>query len=120
MSLYDLHTSLADADLSARLPYSYDPSQPLGPQRKRADRLFRSLIGYDKLPKACCAPKVEVEFTKDDDPRFTETRFRFESEPGFFVPAHMLAPKAPSRLSKGGKLPVMICLQGHSTGMHIS
>ena len=120
MSLYDLHTSLADADLAARLPYSYDPSQPLEPQRKRADRLFRSLVGFDRMPCACSAPSVRVGFVKDEEPRFTETRFEFESEPGFFVPAHMLTPKAPSRLSKGGKLPVMICLQGHSTGMHIS
>ena len=120
MSLYDLHVSLADADLSARLPYSYDPSQPLEPQRRRADALFRSLIGYDRMPHPTPDPAVKTEFVKDDDPRFVETRFEFESEPGFFVPAHMLMPKAASPLSRGGKLPVMICLQGHSTGMHIS
>ena len=120
MSLYDLHTSLADADLAARLPYSYDPSEPLEPQRKRADRVFRSLIGWDKMPVPSAPPAVETEFTEDADPRFTEIRFTFESEPGFRVPAHLLIPKAPSRLEKGGKLPVMICLQGHSTGMHIS
>ena len=120
MSLYDLHTSLADADLAARLPYSYDPSQPLEPQRARADRVFRSLIGWDKMPVPKAPPAVETEFTENSDPRFTEIRFTFESEPGFFVPAHLLIPKAPSRLEKGGKLPVMICLQGHSTGMHIS
>ena len=120
MSLYDLHLSLADADSAARLPYSYDPSQPLEPQRKRADRLFRSLLGYDKMPHPTPDPAVNIEFVKDEDPRFIETRFTFESEPGFFVPAHMLMPKAPSALSREGKLPVMICLQGHSTGMHIS
>ena len=120
MSLYDLHTSLADADLAARLPYSYDPAEPLGPQRARADRVFRSLLGYDKLPRPEEAPSVRIEFTSDEDPRFTETRFAFESEPGFFVPAHLLIPKAPSPLARNGKLPVMICLQGHSTGMHIS
>ena len=108
MSLYDLHVSLADADLSARLPYSYDPSQPLEPQRRRADALFRSLIGYDRMPHPTPDPAVRTEFVKDDDPRFVETRFEFESEPGFFVPAHMLMPKAPSPLSRGGKLPVMV------------
>ena len=116
MSLYDLHTSLADADLAARLPYSYDPAQPLGPQKKRADRVFRSLLGLDRMPAAQSAPLVVKEFESGEDPRFTEIRFTFESEPGFFVPAHLLLPKAASN----GKLPVMICLQGHSTGMHIS
>jgi len=120
MSLYDLHLSLADADLTARLPYSFDPAEPLGPQKARADRVFRSLIGWDKMPVPECAPAVRVDFTTDEDPRFTETRFQFESEPGFFVPAHLLVPKAASPLEKNGKLPVMICLQGHSTGMHIS
>ncbi len=120
MSLYDLHTGLADADLAARLPYSYDPGEPLEPQRKRADRVFKNLIGWDKMPVPTGAPDTAVEFEEDGDPRFTELRFTFESEPGFRVPAHLLIPKAPSRLERNGKLPVMICLQGHSTGMHIS
>ena len=58
MSLYDLHCSLADSDLSARLPYSYDPSDPLEPQKKRADRVFRSLLGYDRMPVPSAAPKI--------------------------------------------------------------
>jgi dienelactone hydrolase len=120
MSLYDLHCSIADADLSPRLPYSFDPSEPLEPQKKRADRVFRSLLGYDKMPVCSDAPEVRVDFVTDDDPRFTETRFQFESEPGFFVPVHLLIPKVSSPFEKNGRLPVMICLQGHSTGMHIS
>ena len=120
MSLYDLHTSLADANLSARLPYAFDPTQPLEPQRVRADRVFRSLCGWDKMPDPDSPPRVVREFAEDGDPRFTEMRFSFESEPGFYVPAHLLIPKAASAHSRGGRLPVMICLQGHSTGMHIS
>jgi len=120
MSLYDLHCAVADADRAARLPYSYDPEEPLAPQRARADRLFRSLTGIDRMPASGDAPKVRTEFLTDEDPRFTEMRFSFESEPGFFVPAHLLIPQAASPLARHGKLPVMICLQGHSTGMHIS
>lgn len=120
MSLYDLHCAVADENRAARLPYSYDPSQPLAPQRKRADRIFRSLLGLDRMPVPAGAPRVRIEARSDGDPRFTETRFAFESEPGFFVPAHLLVPKAASPLARKGKLPVMICLQGHSTGMHIS
>ena len=115
MSLYDLHISLIP-----KPALSYDPAKPLAPQREAADRVFRSLLGYDKMPERTAPPSVRIEFVSDDDPRFTETRFSFESEPGFFVPAHLLVPKKPSPLAEGGKLPVMICLQGHSSGMHIS
>nr|WP_272209649.1 acetylxylan esterase [Marinicella sp. W31]MDC2875467.1 acetylxylan esterase [Marinicella sp. W31] len=41
--------------------------------------------------------------------------FIFEAEPGAEVPCVMLLPK-----NVEGPLPVMICLQGHTTGMHIS
>ena len=39
----------------------------------------------------------------------------FESEPGVLVPCRLLLPA-----KAAGPLPVMICLQGHTTGMHIS
>ncbi|AMM84760.1 acetylxylan esterase [Martelella sp. AD-3] len=41
--------------------------------------------------------------------------FIFEAEPGAEVPCVLLLPK-----NAKGPLPVMICLQGHTTGMHIS
>ncbi|NLB15456.1 MAG: acetylxylan esterase [Clostridiales bacterium] len=115
MNLKELHYSIADT--GCRLPYSYDPSQPFEPQRARAEKKFLELLG---MPEKKGEVGVKVEFVNDSDPRFTETRFAFESEPGFFVPCHMLMPKAASAKSRGGLLPVMICIQGHSTGMHIS
>lgn len=59
--------------------------------------------------------KLTVEFTKEHD-AFTEIRFVFQSEENEFVPCHLLVPK----IKYEEKPPVMICLQGHSTGMHIS
>jgi dienelactone hydrolase len=41
--------------------------------------------------------------------------FQFQSEPGYFVPCCLCIPSGASK-----PLPVVICLQGHSTGMHIS
>jgi len=46
---------------------------------------------------------------------FNETRFVFQSEEGFFVPCHFLVPK-----NAAVSLPLVICVQGHNTGMHIS
>lgn len=48
-------------------------------------------------------------------PTHREIRFTFQSEEGYFVPCHLLIP-----LGAGKPLPVVICLQGHSSGMHIS
>ncbi len=42
--------------------------------------------------------------------------FQFQSEPGYFVPCYLLVPKG----REEEKLPVCICIQGHSTGMHNS
>lgn len=45
----------------------------------------------------------------------TERRLVFTSEPGADVPCVLLMPRGAS-----GPVPLVVCLQGHSTGMHIS
>ncbi len=70
------------------------------------------LLGLESFEK--CELQFTVEYEKDT-PLWHETRFRFQSEDGWYVPGHFLTPQ-----SALGKLPVMICLQGHSTGMHNS
>ena len=67
------------------------------------------------LPLEKVAPETRIEWTREED-GYTETRFVFKSEKDVFVPCHLLLPSN----SSGGKLPLVICLQGHSTGMHIS
>lgn len=47
---------------------------------------------------------------------FTEYRFFFESEPDVTVVCHLLLPKSVPQKD----LPLIICLQGHAKGMHIS
>lgn len=46
---------------------------------------------------------------------YTMDRVEFEAEPGQIVPGYLLRPKVGQP-----PFPVMICLQGHSPGMHIS
>ena len=57
---------------------------------------------------------VRIEWEKEHE-TFTETRFVFDSAPMTSVPCHLLVPKAVKK-----PCPVVICLQGHSSGMHIS
>ncbi len=59
------------------------------------------------------APELEIEYEQKID-NATEIRFTYQSEKGYRVPCHLLLPDGVE------KPPVMICLQGHSKGMHIS
>ena len=74
---------------------------------------LRELLGMDTFEKV--EPDVRVEWTKQHD-GFSETRFLYKTEKNYSAPAHLLIPDMP--MNK--KPPVMICLQGHSKGMHIS
>ena len=80
--------------------------------QENARKKLASLLG---LPLETCDPNMRIEWTKQDDPQWTETRFVFDSEPGVSVPCHLVVPKGAE-----GKIPLAICLQGHGTGMHIS
>ena len=76
-----------------------------------AKKKLSELLGLDRFEKA--APETAVEFDRQQ-PGFREIRFSFQSETGYRVPCHLWLPDGVQRP------PLMICLQGHSTGMHIS
>ncbi len=103
-------------ELTARQkkPCSFDPAGDFVAQRQKIKERYAALV---KLPEKNFTAVPTVEYTKTDDSRFDEVRFTVETEPGMRVPAHMLLPKG---LAAGEKRPAVICLQGHSTGMHIS
>jgi len=80
-------------------------------QAKAYDKLWE-LVGMNMFKKV--EDNFTIEFEKDEED-FHEIRFVFQSEQDYYVPCHLWLPR-------GVKKPysLMICLQGHSTGMHIS
>jgi cephalosporin-C deacetylase-like acetyl esterase len=65
-------------------------------------------------------PNIRIEVEQEHDQgcgvhSFRETRFVFSSEVWADVPCHLLIPQEGT-----APFPVVICLQGHTTGMHIS
>lgn len=90
----------------------YDGKEDFAAWQKRARQKLEELLGLPQMVK--CPPELTVEYEEKTD-TYTEIRFRFQSEEGYFVPCHLRIPAGAS-----DALPVMICLQGHSTGMHIS
>ena len=111
-AVLELHHAVADANPPL---LAFDENRSLDPQKKAVREKFAELLG---MPEKTVCAVPEIEYVSDADPRFDEIRFRFESEPGLFVPAHLLLPKGVR--GSGKKLPVVIGLQGHSSGMHIS
>ena len=90
--------------------YEFDGKDLITWQKQARERLS-ALMGLDKFTKV--APELEIEFEEKIEGA-TEIRFTFQSEEGYRVPCHLWLPDGVE------KPPVMICLQGHSTGMHIS
>ena len=83
----------------------------LGAWRAAARAKLAELLGMDRMQAA--APDLRIEWEKERAD-YTEIRFTLQTEPGYYVPAHLLLPRGVK------KPPVMICLQGHSPGMYIS
>jgi len=79
--------------------------------RGKAHEKLEELLG---LPLPDCDTDYRVEET-EETLKYTSIRFTFQSEPGYYVPCTLLVPKGAEK-----PLPGVICLQGHSTGAHIS
>lgn len=90
---------------------AYDGAKPFFDWQTEAREKLSTLLGMDRFVRCADAMQIERESRTDT---FTEIRFTFQSEPGYRVPCHLLVPHDVRRRG------VMICLQGHSRGMHIS
>ncbi len=103
-------------DLSKELIQNCKPSMAFSggdfaAWRKEARSKLSELLGMDKF--TAVSPETEIEFEKKIDGA-TEIRFSYQSENGYRVPCHLLLPDGVENP------PVIITLQGHSKGMHIS
>lgn len=91
----------------------YSDSENFYQWQKRARDHLYMLLGMNEYKE--CNPCFNIEYCRETD-EYTEYRFTIQSEENYFVPSVIRIPK--SQAIK--KLPLAICLQGHSTGMHIS
>lgn len=89
---------------------SYDGSITLDEWKEKAQAKLTELLG---LPLEQCNANLEIEYKKDNE-SYTEYRFTVQTEPGYYVPCHLLVPLGVK------KAPLTICLSGHGSGMHIA
>ena len=93
--------------------FRFDGTRDFYEWQSEGHKKLASLLGLHNIKKPL-DDKFTIEYKRKCDD-FTEIRFTIESEEGYSFPSVMLIPhniKTPA--------PVMLCLQGHSTGMHIS
>jgi hypothetical protein len=111
MKNFNSHLQEFSVFSSIKPSFAFDDSQNFTDWQTRAREKLNELLG---LPLDRCDGNLEIEYEKDFEDH-TEYRFTVQTEPGYYVPCHLLLPK-----SGGDKIPLMICLSGHGAGMHIA
>ena len=82
--------------------------------QRKLRRKLRGLVGLNAMPKTHCPLNVRTLWTHRHDLGIIE-KIAFTAEARADVTAYLCLPNDAER-----PLPFMICLQGHSTGMHNS
>ncbi len=90
----------------------YEEGEDFSAWKTEVTAKLNELLG---LPLEACEDDLFRITAKTEYDTYTRVDFEFQSEPGYFVKAAMLIPAGAT-----GKLPCVITLQGHTTGMHIS
>lgn len=90
---------------------AFDTSRDYDTWRRDVRIKLRELLGAtpERAPL-----DLRIQFTQEHE-HYTETRFLFCTERNADVPCHLLVPKHGAR-----PLPIVICIQGHTSGMHNS
>ena len=94
----------------------WDGKEDFSEWKTRAKEKLAELLGLAEIEKFACPVEIDIEFDRyAEDLDAREIRFRFRSEENVTIPCHLCIPNS----AEGKKLPLMITLQGHSTGMHV-
>jgi len=91
----------------------YDTKEDFAAWQRSARERLSELLGLPRIKKAR-SDGFRVEWVREYD-EYTDTRFYLTSEEGYSFPLVLRVPKGTK-----SPMPLMICVQGHSTGMHVS
>lgn len=93
---------------------AYNENNDYADWKAMVKQKYIELLGLDVIAKNACDIQIEIEEEIQTE-EYTRYRYVFESEKGCFVPCYLLIPRAQKE-----KFPVCVCVQGHTTGFHIS
>lgn len=94
--------------------FAYNARKNYKVWKEQVRSIFIKTTGLDKIEKNVCEPCFEIDSEEQKD-GYKQIRFSFYSEVGSVVTAYLLVPDLGKK-----KYPVVITLQGHSTGFHNS
>ena len=90
---------------------AFDPSNNYLNWKEAVREKILSLMGVEPI---ATDPDFRIEWERETDD-YVGRRFVFDTEPEASVPCHLLVPKNGKK-----KYPLIVCLQGHYSGMHLS
>jgi hypothetical protein len=93
---------------------SFNPSVNFDEWKKKIHDKLYELLGMAEIEKNAIPLSITIE-EQIDKGDYTLTRFVFESERESFVPCMLLVPN-----TNKAKYPLVIALQGHTSGFHLS
>ena len=93
---------------------AYSESNDYLTWKKQIEEKYLEFLGMKVIEENICDLNPEIESVEEFD-EYTKVRYVFESEKNSLVPAYLLIPKLGKK-----KYPLLIALQGHTTGFHIS
>ena len=94
----------------------WDGNEDIRLWQAQARDTLSALLGLNRIAEYATEPVMQIELDRiDEEMGAREIRFRFVTEERVTVPCHLVIP-----LGAVEPLPVVLCLQGHSKGMHIS
>lgn len=92
--------------------YRWDGKAPIGEWREKCREKLLELLGMDAFKP--CEPNFEIT-SEDELNGNRHIHFILQTEEGYYTHCDLLLPKEHTK-----KLPICVCLQGHSKGSHIS
>jgi cephalosporin-C deacetylase-like acetyl esterase len=92
----------------------FDENADFEEWKKALKAKFLELLGMEEIAKNACDINIEIEEEVRQD-GYIRYRYVFESEKDCLLPCYLLIPDTGKE-----KYPVLICLQGHSGGFHVS
>lgn len=111
----EINNDIIHENLLKRTPIlKFDENADFDAWREQVREKYTQLLGLDEIAQNACEIKVEIEEEVKQD-GYTRYRYTFESEKGCTVPCYLLIPDTGKE-----KYPVLVCLQGHTAGFHIS
>lgn len=111
MKTYNSKEVVAEISKKIQAQMQFDESKDFSLWRNDASKKLTELLS---LPFNSCEDEFKITGIEQHE-EFKKVKFEFQSEEGYFIECEMLCP-----ITQEKPLPVAICLQGHSSGKHIS